>query len=77
MILVCVALLCLGRVEESEAKIVVGGLIPSVLAVVHHRHAIVAVAEIRPALRVHFVSIVDIVAAFYGAKSEVVCRLGR
>ena len=30
MILVCVALLCLGRVEESEAKIVVGGLIPSV-----------------------------------------------
>ncbi len=73
-ILVRVTAAGLRSVQKRQADGVVVGLVPTVLAVVQHRHAVTAVGirQIGPLLRVHLVCGLGVVAALYRAHAEVV-----
>ena len=65
------------RVNECQAQHVVGGFVPTILAVVKNRRAKLAarVGYVRPLLRRHFVMIGSIVATLDSTEAQIVSSL--
>ena len=73
-VLVAVAPARRGRVKQRQAKRMVVGLVPAVLAVVEHRNAVAAVLgrQVSPLLCVDLIGRIGIVSAGHGAHAQVV-----
>src|SRR5437868_8062522 len=67
----------LRRVNQRQAQNVVGGFVPTILAVVKNRRAKLAarVGYVRPLLRRHFVMIGSIVATLDSTEAQIVSSL--
>ena len=75
-ILIRVMIACFRSMKQCQAKGIAVGVVPAIFAVVHNRDAILAivVSQVRPILRIHFISGQHVIASLNTADAKVISR---